>query len=221
MENLTKLEKMAQDGFDLAKKEKDIAKDSKVEAKQELKKAKIREDLVRNEFELAKIKESLNEKIKKYITKKRGIKDDLGYTENALAIELNHANYNERESEIQKHIAIIHQKMAKVEKEIVEERLKLIEERLKLAKEREKLAIRLNSYVKLVKSSALVAKIEREKEAYLSQNEYLNRAEKDVVKRNNVIMKLQNELADRKKDLSIKLAEREKIRPEKQNVQIK
>ena len=40
------------------------------------------------------------------------------------------------------------------------------------------------------------------------------------MERNKVIMKLQNELADRKKDLSLKLAEREKIRPEKQNVQI-
>ena len=220
MEDLAKIEKMAQDEFDIAKKEKSIAKDSKLEAKQELKKAKIREDLVNNEFELAKIKERLYEKTKKYINKKMAIKDDLGYSENALAIELNHANYNERESEIQKHIAIIHKKMAKVEKEIVEERLKLIEERLNVANEREKLAKKQNNYVKLVKSSALVAKIEREKEAYLSQNQYLNKAEKDVVKRNNAIMKLQNELADRKKDLSLKLAEREKIRPEKQKVQI-
>ncbi|MCJ7647121.1 MAG: hypothetical protein MUP85_00765 [Candidatus Lokiarchaeota archaeon] len=220
MENLTKLEKLAQDGFDLAKKEKSIAKDSKLEAKQELKKAKIREDLVNNEFELAKIKERLNEKTKKYITKKMDIKDDLGYTEKGLAIELNHAKYNERESEIQKQIAAIHKKIAKVEKEIVEERLKLIEERLKVAKEREKLAKKQSNYVKLVKSSALEEKIEKEKEGYLSQNKDLNRAEIDVVERNKIIMKLQNELADRKKDLSLKLAEREKIRPEKQNVQI-
>jgi len=220
MENLNKLEKIAQDGFNLAKREKNIAKDLKLEAKQELKKAKIREELANNEFELAKIKERLFEKTKKYIKKKIDIKDDLGLSENGLTIELNHAQYNERESEIQKQIAVIHKKIAKVEKEIAEEILKFVDERLNVANKREKLAKKQINYVKLVKSLALEQKIEKAKEEYLSQNKDLTRTEKDVVERNNVIMKLQNELADRKKDLSLKLAEREKIRPEKQNVQI-
>ena len=91
MEEINKLEKNSQRELELAKTEKAIAKDLKKEVKLEIKKAKIREDLVKSEYELAKIKDKLHQKTKKYIEKKVEIKDELGYSEKGLSIELNHA----------------------------------------------------------------------------------------------------------------------------------
>ena len=220
MEEIDKLEKLSQTELDLAKRENIIAKELKKEAKQELKRAKIRENLVKSEYELAKIKDRLHQKTKKYIQKKIEIKEELGYSEKGLTIELNHAKFNERESELQKDIAEIHKKMARVEINLSEDRLKLVNIKLKVAKVRENLAKKQAIYVNLVKSSATKEKIGWAKETYLTISKDLKKTEKELADRNGEIMKKHNELSDCKKDLSLKLAEREKLRPEIQNVQI-
>ena len=218
MEEINKLEKVSKSELELAKSEKAIAKELKLEVKQELKKAKIREDLVKSEYDLAKIKDRLHQKTKKYIEKKVEIKDELGYSEKGLSIELNHAKFNERESELQKAIAEIHKKIAKVEIDIAEDRLKLVNNKIKVARVRENLAKKQDIYINLVKASATKEKINGAKLTYLAFDKDLKKAEKEVADQNREIMKKHNELSDCKRELSLKLAEREKLRPEIQNI---
>jgi chromosome segregation ATPase len=219
MEEIKKLEKVSQSELELSKTEKIIAKELKNAVKYEIKRAKIREDLVKSEYELAKIKDRLHQKTKKYIEKKLEIKEELGYSEKGLTIELNHAKFNERESEMQIQIAEIHKKIAQIELDIAEDRLKLVNNKLKVANVREKLAKKQDIYIDLFKSSAAKEKIDRAKETYLMFSKDLKKTEKELQERNREIMKEYNELSDCKKELSLKLAEREKIRPEIQNVQ--
>jgi len=100
-----------------------------------------------------------------------------------------------------------------VETEISEVKVKLAYKKLDEAKERGNLAKKQLNYVKLVNTNALSEKITKAEETYLKVQKDLTKFETDAIQINKSIIEKQNKLADLKKNLSEKLAEREKIRP--------
>ncbi|MFX0083224.1 MAG: hypothetical protein ACFE94_15880 [Candidatus Hodarchaeota archaeon] len=213
MENVENLDIKAQKNLDIAEDEKSIYHDSKITFKQELKSAKARELLVKNEIELAKLKQKLAEKSKKLVERKGEVKDILNFSNNNLKSEEDYAIYNEKIAVIKKTIAEVQRQIAYLDKQIAEEELKIIKEKLNVAKEREKLARNQLNYAKLVKISATNEKLTKAENLCIKQQKMLNKAIKNVYRKSVEIRVNEDKLADLKKELSEKLAEREKIRP--------
>jgi len=213
MENAENLEIIAQKNLDIAENERLIYKDSKMKVKQDLKSAKAREILVKNEIELAKLKLRLAEKSKKLVERKGEVKDILDFSNNNLKNEEDYVIYNVKIAGIKKSIAEVQRKISYLDREIAEEELKIIKEKLNVVKEREILGKKQFNYVKLMKISAPSEKLTKAEKDYLDQQKELNEAIKDVYKKSIEIKKKEDKLADLKKELSEKLAQREKIRP--------
>jgi len=213
LQNIKKIERLANENTNIAKKEKDTATEMKNLAKRAIKRAKAREMLVRNEIELAKIRERLAEKSKKLTETKEQVKDILKLSEGNLIFEKNQAIYNEMVAQIQIEIAENQRRIAEQETEIAEVKIKLANKKFNAAKERGKLGKKQFIYVKLVKANSPEGKISKAEEAYLSQQKHLTKVEVDALEISKEIVKRQNNLANLKKILSEKLAEREKIRP--------
>jgi len=213
MENAENLEIKAQKNLDIAENEKLIYKDSKITVNQELKSAKAREVLAKNEIELANLKQILAEKSKKLVERKGEVKDILNFSNNNLKSEEEYAIYNEKIAGIKKTIAEVQRKIAYLDKQIAEEELKIIKEKLNVAKEREILGKNLSNYAKLTKISTTNEKLTKAENLCIKQQKMLNKAIKNVFGKSVEIRRKEDKLADLKKELSEKLAEREKIRP--------
>ncbi|MFX1529872.1 MAG: hypothetical protein ACFFBC_02040 [Promethearchaeota archaeon] len=213
MENGENLEIIAQKNIEIAENEKLIYNSSKITFKQELKSAKARELLVKNEIELAKFKQKLAEKSKELVEKKEAFKDILNFSNNNLKSEEQYAIYNEKIAGIKKVIAEVQRQVAYLDKLIAEEELKISNEKLKVAKEREKLARNQLHYANLIKISATNEKLTKAENLCLRQQKILNKTIKKVYEKSIEIRVNEDKLADLKKELSEKLAEREKIRP--------
>ena len=110
-------------------------------------------------------------------------------------------------------IAEIHKKIADIEKKLAEENKTLIQESLKNAKEREKLGKKQIFYIRIVRSGENEEKKKAAKESYLSQQKALNKSEQKILEKNEDMKKIQIKLSDSKKELSLKLSERERIKP--------
>ena len=213
MENAENLEIKAKKNLDIAENEKLIYKDSKITVKQELKSAKAREILVKNEIELAKLKRVLAEKSKKLFERKQEVKDVLNFSNNNLKTEEDYVIYNVKIAGIKKTIAEVQRKIAYLDRQIAEEELKIINEKLNVAKEREILGKNQSNYAKLIKISATNEKLTKAGKQCIKQQKMLNEAIKNVSGKSVEIRTKEDKLADLKKELSEKLAEREKIRP--------
>ncbi|MFX1279720.1 MAG: hypothetical protein ACFFA3_09910 [Promethearchaeota archaeon] len=213
MENVENLETKAQKNIDIARKEKLIINDLKIAAIQEQKSSKLREKLVNNEIELAKLKLNLAEKSKKLVESKEQVKDILKFSNNNLKNEEDYAIYNTKIAVIKKSIAEIQRKIAHLEKQIANDELNIINEKIIVANERDLLGKEQLKFVKLVKYSAPNEKLTKAEELWLKQEKKLNHAIKNVYNKTIEIRAKEDRLADFKKELSVKLAEREKIRP--------
>ncbi|MFX0060093.1 MAG: hypothetical protein ACFE85_10240 [Candidatus Hodarchaeota archaeon] len=215
MEDVKKIELMAEENSKLAIQEKQLAKQSKGVAQIELKRAKTRELLAEKEFELTKIKREWAEKkmnlfIQKTEVLKKGILD---FSDADLKAEEAAASYNRRVAVIQEYIAKIHAETAGIEKKISKTMLNLTKDKIYAAEQREKLSKRQYEYIKAVKSNQPENKISNSKTLIENQEKELAKARKIIVEKEIEIQSLQNELANMKKKLSSKLSEREKIRP--------
>ncbi len=213
MEEVKNVESMAIENSKIAKDEKFKAEAMKKLTKQEVKRAKAREMLVKNEIELAKIRENLAEESKKLVERKEKVKKILNFSEASLKAELNQAVYNEKVAEVQKDVAEIQRKITHTETEITEVNLKLVRKKLNEAKGRSNLAKKQFVYVKLVNANAPGEKVGKAEEVYLKLQKHLTKFETDAMEINKEMVEKQNKLANLKKQLSEKLAEREKIRP--------
>lgn len=213
IEDIESLEKIANENSQIAKEEILKAEDMLNLAKLEIKRATARKILVENEFELAKLREEIAERSKKLVEKKEKVKALLKFSKEALIHELDQANYNEQIAEIQKEVAEVQKKIANKETNIAEVKKKFITKKKNEAEERKNLAKKQLLYVKLVKNSDSNEKIANAQKTYLKQQEILSKMETEVNQINRKIGEKQIELANLKKQLSAKLAEREKIRP--------
>ncbi|MBY8983983.1 MAG: hypothetical protein KGD65_02845 [Candidatus Lokiarchaeota archaeon] len=213
MENIENLEIAANKNLDIAESEKILAKEFKLAIKLEQKRAKARETLVKNEIELAQIRERLAEKSNHLVKNKETVKDILKFSENNLKIEKDYAIYNEKVAETQRNIAEVQRKIAHLERDIAGDEFKITNEKLNVAKERETLGKKQIAYIKLVKNNAPEEKITKAEKTYIEQQEKLYETMKSVVKKSTSIRRKEDGLADLKKALSEKLAEREKVRP--------
>jgi len=213
LESIENLEITANKNLDIAKNEKILTKDFKLTIKLEQKRAKARETLVKSEIELAKMRERLAEKNIKLVRNKENVKDILKFSDIDLEIEEKYIIYSEKIAEAQRNVAEVQRKIAHIEIDIAEDEMKIINEKLKVAKEREVLANKQLKYIKLMKTSALNEKITKAEKDYLNQQLHLTKAMKEVSEKSAAIRKKEDNLANLKKALSEKLAEREKIRP--------
>jgi len=213
MEKAENIEKIGNENLKLAEKEKEISLDTKKVAKLELKRSKAREGLVKADYDVSGIKKELAEKMKKLVEKKYDIMNLVNYSEADLKAEMNAANYNDKLANSQIQIADIQKRIAHIEKEISEEKFKHAKENFNLAKERESLGKKQLSYVKSAQSQEPPEKISLSEQTYMRQEKELNKAKKDLMDRETKIKDKETELANLKKELSVKLDEREKIRP--------
>ena len=213
MEEVKNVERLANENSNIAKNEIDIANEMNALAKQEVKRAKAREMLAKNEIELASIRERLAEKTRKVVKRKEEVRDIMKFSGDNLKAEKIQAVYNEKVAEIQKKVAEIQRKIANVETEIAEVKVRLANKKLGEGKGRTNLAKKQFAYVKLVNSNAPGEKISKAEEIYLKEQKDLTKFETDAMEINKNLVEKQNKLADLKKELSVKLAEREKVRP--------
>jgi len=215
MEDVKKIESMAEENSNFAFQEKELARKSKEVAQSELKRAKTRETLAEKEFDLTKIKREWAEKklnlfIQKTEVMKKGI---LEFSDADLKSEEAAASYNRRVAIIQEDIAKIHAETAGIEKDISKAMLNLAKDKIYAAEQRETLSKRQYEYIKAIKSNQPESKISNFKALIESHEKELAKARKIIVEKEMEIQDLQNDLANLKKKLSTKLAEREKIRP--------
>jgi len=121
MENLTRIEKEAQEHRKLAQHEKEVAQKLKISASVEIKKSKARETLMKIEYKLADIKKDLAEKRNILVKEKTEIKKNqiLDFSEEELKIEKDYAIYNEKIAKNQKEITNINEEILYL-KEIIE-----------------------------------------------------------------------------------------------------
>ncbi|MFW9969494.1 MAG: hypothetical protein ACFFDF_04785 [Candidatus Odinarchaeota archaeon] len=219
MENSNKFEIMAQENLRIAKQEKSLAKDSKLVGKNELNRAKARELLVDKELNLAKIKREWAEKKINLVIDKRNLKKK-GYIdiqEADLKSEEDTAIYNQKVAIIQQQIAQLNSDIAFLEKKIAKKIINLVADKIYAAKEREKLAKYQEVYVKDLKANSPENRLSQDLESIKYQEKALNKARNFIVEEETEINKKQIELANLKKQFSLKLSEREKIRPGQTN----
>ncbi|MFX1594353.1 MAG: hypothetical protein ACFFCL_16805 [Promethearchaeota archaeon] len=219
MEPINKFENMAQENFRIAKQEKALAKESKLVGKTELKRAKARELLVEKELELARIKRAWAEKKINLVVDKRNLKKK-GYIEiqeNDLNSEEKTALVNQKIAIIQQQIAQLNSDIAFLERKMAKKLINLVTDKLDAAKEREKLAKIQEIYVKDLKAKLPESKLLEDLDQIKNQEKALNKARSTIVEGETEINKKQIELSNLKKELSLKLSEREKIRPGQSN----
>ncbi|MFX0026879.1 MAG: hypothetical protein ACFE8M_10760 [Candidatus Hermodarchaeota archaeon] len=214
MESIDKFEVMAQENLKLAKQEKELAKGSRLVGKSELKRAKARELLVKEELELARIKREWAEKKINLVIEKRNLKKK-GYIEIEeldLKSEEESALYNQKIAIIQQQITEVSSDIAFLERKIAKKIINLVDDKLYAAKEREKLGKIQGNYAKDLKNKAPENKISIDKDQINKQEKLLSKARNTIIDEESDIRIKQNELSNLKKELSLKLSEREKIR---------
>ncbi|MFX1394669.1 MAG: hypothetical protein ACFFAH_14000, partial [Promethearchaeota archaeon] len=99
-----------------------------------------------------------------------------------------------------------------LEKNIASKRMDFANERKSLAILRENFAKKLFDYIKAVRAQSTKDKIARMESEYMKEYEHVNNLKKNLAKIEDKIKINENKLADLKKRLSTKLAEREKVR---------
>ena len=214
MKNLENLERKAQQNQKLAQNENEFAKNLKLEAKSELKRAKIRQKLFLQEMEIAMIRETLAEKKFALVKRKKKIKDEelLKIPDEELRHESDYANYYKELAKNSSDIAIIHKKTASEAEKIARLKINLANDKMTLAHERNNLAKKQLQYIKLARGNASENKITNAEQKYKDQGERVWKFRDKIIKKENQMKSNENELANLKKQLSIKLSEREKIK---------
>jgi len=161
------------------------------------------------------IREELVETYTKLIEKKRDLveKEFINMNNKEIEVELDFSKYTELISKIQIEIAEIQYKIAELEVEIADQKTLIAYERNYVANERIDMANKILAYIKAIKKGKSEKKISNLQEEYLAIQETITANRKDIFKDLKKLKGIENNLIDLKKELSIKLAEREKIRP--------
>jgi len=220
MEDLKKLEKIAKENLELAIKEKELAGEFNLTGIKEYKRAKIRRELAEKNIKLNLVRQSLAKKYGDLLEKKTQNKNNelLEFSEEEIKFEKDYSDYLELINNIQIEISEIQVEIAKLEIDISADKIKISHETEYSAKEREKLGNIQLDYIKVVIDKKSENKISRLYEKYMMIQETLNRDRKDVLNDLKIIKQKEIRLADLKKLLSLKLSEREKIRPKNINL---
>ncbi len=206
--------KKTEQNLKLSLYEKDLARKLKDLAKAEIARAKAKELLMKKELKLEESRKEVAEKRMKLVEKKLEIQKSgiLKFSDEQLASEKNSAIYHENLSINQKEIAKINKKISEIEVEIAKQKVKLAEEKMDVGKVRGKLSEKQSAYVKAVDGGQPDEKVLKAKDEYRKYEEKLEEEIADVFKKEEDIKGRENKLADIKKQLSEKMAEREKIR---------
>lgn len=214
-EDLKKLELIANENLKLAEDEKDHVKLLNNAIINEIKRAKARKEFAQKELKLNGIREELVETYTKLIEKKRELveKELINMNNKEIEVELDFSKYTELISKIQIEIAEIQYKIAELEVEIADQKSLIAYERNYVANDRIDMANKIFSYIKAIKKGKSEKKISTLQEEYLAIQETITANRKDIFKDLEKLKGIENILIDLKKELSIKLAEREKIRP--------
>ena len=126
--------------------------------------------------------------------------------------ESDYASYYKRLAINSSEIANIHKKTASDEENIAKLKIKLANDKINLAHERSDLAKKQFQYIKLVRGNASDNKITNTEQKYKDQGEKVWKIRDDLIIKENEIKDRENKLANLKKELSLKLSEREKIK---------
>ena len=220
MEDLKNLEKIAKENLELAIKEKELAGEFNLTGIKEYKRAKIRRELAEKNIKLNLVRQSLAKKYGDLLEKKTQNKNNelLEFSEEEIEFEKDYSDYLELINNIQIEISEIQVEMANLEIDISADKIKISHETEYSAKEREKLGNIQLDYIKVVMDKKSEKKISRLYEKYMMIQETLNRDRKDVLNDLKILKQKEIRLADLKKLLSLKLSEREKIRPKNINM---
>ena len=220
MEDLKNLEKIAKENLELAIKEKELAGEFNLTGIKEYKRAKIRRELAEKNIKLNLVRQSLAKKYGDLLEKKTQNKNNelLEFSEEEIKFEKDYSDYLELINNIQIEISEIQVEMANLEIDISADKIKISHETEYSAKEREKLGNIQLDYIKVVMDKKSEKKISRLYEKYMMIQETLNRDRKDVLNDLKILKQKEIRLADLKKLLSLKLSEREKIRPKNINM---
>ena len=220
MEDLKNLEKIAKENLELAIKEKELAGEFNLTGIKEYKRAKIRRELAEKNIKLNLVRQSLAKKYGDLLEKKTQNKNNelLEFSEEEIKFEKDYSDYLELINNIQIEISEIQVEMANLEIDISADKIKISHETEYSAKEREKLGNIQLDYIKVVMNKKSEKKISRLYEKYMMIQETLNRDRKDVLNDLKILKQKEIRLADLKKLLSLKLSEREKIRPKNINM---
>ena len=217
MEDLDKLQITAKSNLELAIKEKELAKNFNITGVSELKRAKIRRELAEKNIKLNARRKDLGEKYEELLEKKsQNINNEaLEFSIEEIQFEKDYADYIMLITNIQTEIAEIQLMIADSELDIASEKIKISHETEYAAKEREKLGNMQLAYIKAVLDKKSENKISKLEEKYIMIQETLNKDRKDILEDLKTLKQKEVKLADLKKQLSLKLSEREKVRPQK------
>ena len=220
MEDLKNLEKVAKENIEIAIKEKELAKEFNLAGIKEYKRAKIRRELAEKNIKLNIVRQSLAKKYGALLEKKTQNKNNeiLEFSEEEIKFEKDYSDYLELINNIQIEISEIQLEISKLEIEISADKIKISHETEYSAKERDELGNIQLDYIKAVMDKKSEKKISKLYEKYMMIQETLNKDRKDVLKDLKIIKQKEIRLADLKKLLSLKLSEREKIRPSNINL---
>ncbi|MFX1269909.1 MAG: hypothetical protein ACFFAK_18265 [Promethearchaeota archaeon] len=214
MKKVEQIERLVQHNQNLANHERELAKKEKILAKNLRSRTKARKSLIKKEVELAKIRKSLAEKNQELVNKRLEISQEhiIDFPEKLLNHEKEYTIFNEKLSENLIELANLYLKVIKVEESIANERGKLADSRLKMARIREILAQEHYKYAKAVKAHANNEVIVKAEMDYLNKEKDLKKIYTHIEKDVEEIIKKKDELAEISKEISLKFAEREKIR---------
>ncbi len=214
MKKVEQIERLAQHNQNLANHERQLAKKAKILAKNLRSRTKARKSLIKKEIELAKIRKSLAEKNQELVNKRLEISQEniIDFPEKLLNHEKEYTIFNEKLSENLIELTKLYLKVIKVEESIAIERGKLADSRLKMARIRDILAQKQYKYAKAVKTHANNEEIVKAEMDYLNKEKDLKKIYTHIEKDVKEIIKKKDELAEISKEISLKFAEREKIR---------
>jgi len=217
IENIEKLEREAEENLNIAQHEISIARKIKELAKIQLKQSKARENLFNNELKIAKIREKLARKKMEISNKKRKLKEDgiLSFSEDELIGEGNYAIFYENLAKLQLSLAKIHEKIVEIERKTIGNKKAISNIRFNLAKELKVLTKKINYYITTIRTNKPSEIISKAKAEIQEKRKQITLIKKGLTEEENKLKSRQNKIADLKKELSLNLAEQEKIRHKK------
>ncbi len=217
MKNIEKLEKEAEENLIIAENEIKVARLFKEMAKLESKKSKAREKLLHSELKIAKTRENLAKRKKELSTKKKKFKDEgiLIFSDDELRGESNYAIFYENLAKKQLELARIHEKIDNLEKKIIKNKYAISKIRSSLAKELKLLTKKINKYIKTVGTNKSPEKISKAETQIHTQRKQVEIIKGELFEKENKLKIKHNMIADLNKELSLNLAEQEKIRHQK------
>lgn len=214
LDKVEKLRKLGEAQEVLAKYERDNSRNLRSLANGELEKARARDNLIEKQLKLCEIRKIRVDIIRKMNQEKETIKNNgvIDFPEEELKAEKHTADYNQLVSDVQTEIANNHKKISNLQKELAQEKIKLADKKMKIADRREKIGKKLVEYSLILSGDPSDSEISKSQKEYKGVQKKLNKdIEKAFLMEEEIRMK-ENKLAELRKQLSIIMADLEKIR---------